>query len=98
VKADAWETWDPPWAPHVRGRYTARVWDPASGMFEDQRVVADCAACGAHWEGHCASGNVRAHVDTFARVHTHRDALAAPRVEHPGSLRGAAVAARQGRK
>lgn len=84
---ERWEEWSPEYAPHVRGRYTERVWDPVLRAHEEQRVEARCEVCGQEWKGWCTSGHVRDKVATFARLHLHRDPLEAPRVERPGSLR-----------
>lgn len=70
-----WIDWSPEQAPHVRGRYQARVWNAEEGMHEEQRVEATCsfAGCGAVFKRACTSGRVRELITTFATVHLHRD-------------------------
>lgn len=70
------ETWSPPWAPHVVGRFEPRVYDAEEHRYEPQRVEIECVSCGARHRTECASGNVRQRVQVFARVHLHRDPLA----------------------
>lgn len=81
-----WVEWTPANNPLIRGRYTRRTFDE-DGLAEEQRVEASCSRCGATWQGRCLSGQVRSHIARFSVVHLHRDTMAAPRVERPGSLR-----------
>lgn len=85
-----WVEWSPPKAPWVKGRYTERTFD-ADGLPEEQEVEVRCEHPGCDspgvWRRRCSSGQVRGHIATYALVHAHRDALAAPRVDHPDSLR-----------
>ncbi len=71
--ADLTESYSPRWAPHVVGRYERRAFDPTLHVHEPQRYVVTCAACGAEHRGECASGMVRDHIATFARVHVHAE-------------------------
>lgn len=76
--AEVWEPWSPPWAPHVKGRYTRRVWDAVEKKHDPQRVEARCefVGCGGvYGPTSCDSGRVRDHIDTFATNHLHRDAM-----------------------
>ncbi len=72
-----WIEWSPPWALHVKGKYTEREVRP-DGLPEEQRVVMHCTVCGDAWQTGCTSGSVRQHIQRFAFVHIHRDALAVP--------------------
>jgi hypothetical protein len=76
--SDYSEKYSPPWSPHVRGSYEPRVIDRETMIPEPQRVHAVCDECKAEFRTTCASGMVRAHIATFARVHLHRDPLAPP--------------------
>ena len=86
--------WSPPWAPHVLGRYTPRERDEVTGLCEAQQVFMVCrfrnpdgTLCGQTWQTTCASGNVRSHINNFAKAHAHKDFTAPPRVVRPGSKR-----------
>jgi hypothetical protein len=73
---DEWDEWRPPFAPHVLGRYTRRVWDAEEGKHEPQTVTATCETCReVYGPTTCDSGRVRSKVDTFALGHLHRDAM-----------------------
>lgn len=74
-----WEPYDPSFAPHVKGRYTARVFDQELGMYEEQIVEAVCETCKATFRRACSSGLVRQHITRFASVHTHTDPFKANR-------------------
>lgn len=89
MSAVEWEAWSPDWAPHVVGRYTKRTFDAETQLPEPQKVEIRCTfpGCNAEWKLDCSSGLVRDHVNNFAKSHTHRDPLAAPRIVRPGSLR-----------
>lgn len=93
----AWIDWCPEWAPHVRGRYTERVWDPETKLHDPQTVEVRCTfgGCEATWRTTCQSGHVREHIATFARLHLHRDPLAAPTVVRPGSMRTTEIERRE---
>lgn len=69
--------YSPAFAPHVKGRYSPRVYDPELGEHEPQKVWAHCDACGEDYGPiECKSGRVRQHVDTWAATgHLHRDRL-----------------------
>ena len=86
--------WSPPWAPHVKGRYTPRT-RGENGMCEPQHVYMLCAfkhndgrICGETWQTVCASGNVRRHINNFAKAHSHSDFANPDRVVRPNSKRG----------
>jgi len=72
------ERYSPPWCLHVEGSYEPRVLDRETMIPEPQRVYAVCRECKAEFRTTCASGQVRAHIAQFARVHLHRDPLASP--------------------
>lgn len=76
-----WVEWTPEQAPHVRGRYTARVWDHETQLHEEQRVEATCTfdGCNGVFKRSCSSGRPRELIATFATVHLHRDAFAPTR-------------------
>ena len=84
--ADNWETYTPNFAPHITGRYAVREFEP-DGMPKSQQWTAHCGKCDRTHRGFCDSGQVRKHIKDFAMRHLHDDALAAPRVTSPGSLR-----------
>jgi hypothetical protein len=92
VIEEQWIEWSPPWAPHVKGRYTSKVRGD-EGFCEPQRVTMVCThrengqLCGATWQTVCASGNVRGHINNFAKVHAHKDFAKAPRIVRPNSKR-----------
>lgn len=81
-----WEAWSPEAQPHVKGRYTTRVWDAEAKMHEEQRVEMECTICGATWKLGCSSGLVRAHIANFGKAHHHKDPLGAPTIRRPGSV------------
>lgn len=94
MSSKQWIQWSPKWAPHVKGRYTKRERDPANGMCEPQHVHMVCAhrgeggkLCGASWQTICASGQVRNHINRFAKQHTHTDFAQPARIVRPGSKR-----------
>jgi hypothetical protein len=68
----------PSFAPHVVGRYGARVWDAGLGRFEEQRIDMTCETCAATMRRTCDSGRVREHVQRFGLQHLHRDPLRNP--------------------
>lgn len=68
-----WVEFRPEWAPHVNGRYARRTFDPETGQADDQAWTAHCTKCGQSWQGKCSSGQVKQHIQRFARVHLHRD-------------------------
>ena len=76
AQRDTWSEWRPPYAPHVLGRWTQRVFDD-DGLPEEQKVVVRCEfpGCGGVFERACTSGLVQQHVQRFAIVHLHRDVL-----------------------
>ncbi len=78
--APEWVGWTDSRAPHVEARYTARVWDEATRLHEEQRVEAKCThlGCGATFRRTCSSGRPREILVTFVLVHLHRDPLAPP--------------------
>jgi hypothetical protein len=78
--------WSPQFAPHVRGWYEERQYDP-DGFPETQAWGAHCDRCGADHKGQCDSGQVRKHIQRFALVHLHGDPLEAMRVVGQGSRR-----------
>jgi hypothetical protein len=80
-----WQEHRPKFAPHVRGEYTARVFDPEAGEHEPQTVRATCERCGeAYGPTECKSGRVRQHIDTWAAAsHLHRDPMAPRPVVKP---------------
>lgn len=82
-----WVEWSPRQAPHVKGRYSKREFDPSTKMPKPQTVEARCERCGKAFRGLCMSGAVRGHIQRFAAHHHHTDPLDAPRVERPGSRR-----------
>lgn len=93
MSSEKWIQWSPPWAPHVKGRYTEKCRGD-QGFCEPQRVTMLCAfkhedgsVCGATWQTVCASGNVRGHINNFAKAHDHKDFAAVPRVARPNSKR-----------
>lgn len=67
------ETWSPPWAQHVVGKYEPERFD--DGKREPQMVEATCSVCKQTMRRPCDSGRVRAHIATFAQLHLHRDPL-----------------------
>ena len=74
--APQWIAYSPAWAPHVKGAYTARVWEPGAPAPEPQDVKITCTICGdVYGPTTCTSGRVRHKIDTYAVVHTHRDAM-----------------------
>ncbi len=78
MSGERWESYSPPQAPHVKGAYTARVWEPGEARPEPQMVKATCERCGAvYGPTECTSGRVRHKIDTFALVHLHRDVMVA---------------------
>lgn len=77
MSSDTWVDFSPPWAPHVKGSYTDRTFDE-DGLPEEQKVRATCTVCGTVFQRTCASGQVRTHITTFARLHVHRDPLNDP--------------------
>lgn len=93
MSEEQWIDWSPAWAPHIKGRYTARIRDPESGRSEPQKVTMRCThegeggVCGATWQTVCASGNVRVHINNFAKAHAHKDFASPARVVRPGSKR-----------
>lgn len=87
MKPEAWIEFAPRFAPHVKGEFTRRTFDPETRLPEPQKWRVRCAKCGASWQGECHSGQPKQHVNRFAVQHIHRDPLAAPRVERPGSRR-----------
>lgn len=69
-----WTEWKaPPRYEHVWGRWSARVFDPETGMPEPQKVAMGCSSCGQEWQTTCASGHVQAHIQKFAVQHLHAD-------------------------
>lgn len=74
---ETWSSWTPAHATHVTGRWTQRVFDD-DGLPEEQRVVIDCSACGAHYERGCTSGLVQSHIQRFTYVHLHYDVFHVP--------------------
>lgn len=68
------ERWGPRWAPHVSGSYEHDP-DGGDGGAPVWRYDAACRACGASYRGACATGEVRARICDFARLHLHRDPL-----------------------
>ena len=67
-------SYDPHWAPRVRGKIEA----PATredGLPEEQKIFCECLECGTKWQTTCSSGHVRVHVNKFALQHIHRDPL-----------------------
>lgn len=89
-----WIEWSPPWAPHVKGKYTPRKRGD-EGFCEPQTVLMVCThkdpetgkLCGANWQTKCSSGNVRSHINNFAKAHAHKDFTRPPRVVRPASKR-----------
>ena len=81
-----WEQWSPGWCSNIEGRYTRRTYDE-DGIPEEQRIECQCTVCGATFRRVCSSGLVRDRINEFAKHHTHKDALEAPRIVRPGSLR-----------
>jgi hypothetical protein len=79
--------WSPQFAPHVKGWYDERQYDPDDGMPDTQRWGAHCDVCQHDHQGSCDSGQVRKHIQRFALVHLHGDPLSAPRVVGEGSKR-----------
>lgn len=76
---EVWIDYSPPWAPHVKGRYTERTVDPETRQPTEQRYVVKCEKCGAQWgPTTCLSGMVRQHIVNFAIAHPHRDPLIDP--------------------
>jgi hypothetical protein len=80
------ERWSPQMTPHVEGRYAVRGFDE-QGFPKPQPFLCKCSVCGDSWGSICMSGNVRSHIVSFAARHLHRDPLAAPDVQRPGSMR-----------
>lgn len=68
------ETYSPPFAPHVKGRYARREWtDP-------QAFDVRCETCGeSYGPAMCDSGRVRERIGKFAVGHLHRDPLSSHR-------------------
>lgn len=64
------EHWSPPFALHVRGEYTRRVWD--GERFEEQTVKATCSLCKQTMETRCDSGRVREKIAKWAVLHLHK--------------------------
>jgi len=81
--------YSPAFAPHVKGRYTARVWDPGTARHEPQTWSATCAKCkDTYGPTQCDSGRVRQKIDTWALNHLHRDPMTPrPVVKLPGGGR-----------
>lgn len=71
---DTWTNWVSKAAPHVSGRWTARVFEEG-GMPEPQRIEATCEHCKTAWKGTCTSGRVREQLQRFAQVHLHIDPI-----------------------
>jgi hypothetical protein len=65
--------WSPTWAPHVKGIYPSRTFDPITGQPDEQKISIQCQICGATWQVICTSGLVRSHISNFAKSHLHRD-------------------------
>lgn len=67
------------WAPHVVGTFGPALLDE-DGKPEPRDVSIACEhpGCGATWKTKCSSGNLRGHVNNFAKMHVHRDVF-----EHP---------------
>lgn len=93
-RQEQWIQWSPRWAPHVKGKYNPRTRDEETGMCEPQRVHMLCAfkhpdgtVCGATWQTICASGNVRSHINTFAKQHGHKDFTRPGLIVRPDSKR-----------
>lgn len=78
-------TYSPPWAPHVVGEYNERIVDEDGAA--EQRIAIRCSICGGTYQVVCTSGAVRRHIQNFAVVHTHRDAMNDPigKVRPPSS-------------
>lgn len=74
-----WEEWVPSFAPHVKGRYERREFDPRTKMPVPQTVKMECTVCGTKWATVCSTGQVRTHIARFASLHLHRDPLAVPK-------------------
>lgn len=96
-----WIEWSPPWAPHVKGKYTKRVRGD-DGFCEPQRVQMACIhrgesgkVCGATWQTVCSTGNVRRHINTFAKVHAHKEFPSPERIVRPGSKRASVLESRK---
>jgi len=69
-----WTEWrSPERYTHVWGKWSARVFDPETGMPEPQKVAMGCRTCGQEWQTECASGHVQAHIQRFAVQHLHAD-------------------------
>ena len=64
-----WESWKPDWAGHVRAKYTPVVYDARGMVDEPGHVECACDNCGATWKQECSSGAMRAHIQTFCKVH-----------------------------
>jgi hypothetical protein len=71
-----WTEYSPPFALHVKGKFTERKVDQDTGMPDPQLIVADCEICKAHWQGSCMTGNVRNWIHKFGLIHIHRDPFA----------------------
>jgi hypothetical protein len=93
---EQWITWSPPWAKHVKGKYTRRVRGD-EGFCEPQKITMECThvddgrACGARWQTVCNSGNVRRHINNFAIAHAHKDFTKPPRIVRPNSKRSSVL-------
>lgn len=69
-------TYSPAFAPHVKGRYTPREYDPVLHRHEPQTVWATCELCDEKYgPAECQSGRVRQHIDQWATNHLHRDPM-----------------------
>lgn len=80
VQRGTWDGWIPPYAPHVRGRWTRRIIND-DGFPEPQNVEMICTECNATWKTICTSGLVHGHIQRFALVHLHKDVFGVvPRV------------------
>jgi hypothetical protein len=55
---------------HVVGQYEPAPVEQQDGVV-GQRWVVDCAACGEHQQGCCASGAVRLNIMRFSGLHEH---------------------------
>lgn len=85
------------WAPHVKGKYSQKQRGD-SGFCEPQQVHMLCTyrhedgkVCGATWQTWCSSGNVRGHINNFAKAHAHSTFENPPRVVRPGSKRSSVL-------
>ncbi len=71
-----WEQWSPPWNLHTIGRYSPRIFDADSGMYEPQHYTLECNICSERRGPMlCTSGDVWRTIVLFARVHYHQDPL-----------------------